>query len=241
MRIPTKLGFLAALVLGLTVGAKSSAGPVFSLIGLNPTTAPHPTGVGTRAASGSWGFSATGGGFLDGTLTFVDGFMLPGAPGGSVGFGVSDILGLSYRHQESAFIVPSPITPVFSFNANASQIVSASGSVVNNGGGIFTLFMPMVQTSAPALLFRLPGGIVAGDYYIDNDAVGILAASIGGIPQPPNTLAQMVTNSQATGVWRLTGTTQTSNPIPVPAALPLLASGLGLLGLLGWRRRRTRA
>lgn len=27
-------------------------------------------------------------------------------------------------------------------------------------------------------------------------------------------------------------------PVPVPAALPLLAGGIGLLGLMGWRRRR---
>lgn len=28
------------------------------------------------------------------------------------------------------------------------------------------------------------------------------------------------------------------NPVPVPAALPLFAGGLGLMGLLGWRRKR---
>ncbi len=30
-------------------------------------------------------------------------------------------------------------------------------------------------------------------------------------------------------------------PVPVPAALPLLAGGLGLMGLLGWRRKRKTA
>jgi len=29
--------------------------------------------------------------------------------------------------------------------------------------------------------------------------------------------------------------------VPVPAALPLFATGLGMLGLLGWRRKRNAA
>lgn len=32
----------------------------------------------------------------------------------------------------------------------------------------------------------------------------------------------------------------TVNPTPLPAALPLFAGGLGVLGLLGWRRKRAR-
>jgi hypothetical protein len=31
------------------------------------------------------------------------------------------------------------------------------------------------------------------------------------------------------------------NPVPLPAALPLFATGLGALGLLGWRRKKTAA
>jgi hypothetical protein len=27
-------------------------------------------------------------------------------------------------------------------------------------------------------------------------------------------------------------------PVPLPTALPLLATGIGALGLLGWRRKR---
>jgi hypothetical protein len=30
----------------------------------------------------------------------------------------------------------------------------------------------------------------------------------------------------------------TASPIPLPAALPLFATGLGALGLLGWRKKR---
>jgi hypothetical protein len=33
--------------------------------------------------------------------------------------------------------------------------------------------------------------------------------------------------------------TSTPAPTPLPAALPLFAAGLGALGLLGWRRKRT--
>ena len=29
-----------------------------------------------------------------------------------------------------------------------------------------------------------------------------------------------------------------TSPVPLPAALPLFAIGLGLMGLLGWRRKR---
>jgi hypothetical protein len=34
------------------------------------------------------------------------------------------------------------------------------------------------------------------------------------------------------------GATAEYNPLPLPAALPLFATGLGAMGLLGWRRKR---
>jgi hypothetical protein len=43
--------------------------------------------------------------------------------------------------------------------------------------------------------------------------------------------------SEAPGTWQRTDV----SVVPVPAALPLLASGLGALGLIGWRRKRKAA
>jgi hypothetical protein len=38
-----------------------------------------------------------------------------------------------------------------------------------------------------------------------------------------------------------TGSVSTVSTVPLPAALPLFATGLGALGLLGWRRKRKAA
>jgi hypothetical protein len=45
--------------------------------------------------------------------------------------------------------------------------------------------------------------------------------------------------TQSVSVPVVLGTaTPTTNPVPLPAAAPLLAAALGVPGLIGWRRRR---
>ena len=46
------------------------------------------------------------------------------------------------------------------------------------------------------------------------------------------------TFADTTGDFTSASVTQTLNETPVPASLPLFATGLGVLGLLGWRRKR---
>jgi hypothetical protein len=57
---------------------------------------------------------------------------------------------------------------------------------------------------------------------------------------------QTILNSQGTldgplSVEFLAGPFGSSTSVPVPAALPLFATGLGALGLLGWRRKKAAA
>ena len=55
-----------------------------------------------------------------------------------------------------------------------------------------------------------------------------------------NTFDVYVNNADCSGCKNPTGllVSATIDPAPLPAALPLFASGLGALGFLGWRRKR---
>ncbi|MGA7790657.1 MAG: VPLPA-CTERM sorting domain-containing protein, partial [Xanthobacteraceae bacterium] len=74
---------------------------------------------------------------------------------------------------------------------------------------------------------------IPGSYYLirtSNLAVTDGVFDVGTFGTIDNTLNEGF-NTEDTGVW-------TPSTTPLPAALPLFASGLGAIGLLGWRRKR---
>ena len=103
-------------------------------------------------------------------------------------------------------------------------------------------FVPQVQLDTGDLLWLsaprpivapgtpFPPGVTdlqawARDEFLDPDWLRIGTDIVGGTPAPTFNLA-----------FSLEG-----DPTPLPGALPLFASGLGALGLLGWRRKKKAA
>jgi hypothetical protein len=171
--------------------------------------------------------------------------------------------GVGNSVEDDAFFRQAVGVPFHSANAGTITDVTAfiainsgpTGSVdigimANNvtvPSGIF-LFHQVVSLSAvnPIVLSSLNWAISAGDFWLaafaaDSVTQGVWLHGANG-NQP------FATFNPSTGIW----TIHTLDPVPqalisgnfsdaatpLPAALPLFATGLGALGLLGWRRKR---
>jgi len=91
--------------------------------------------------------------------------------------------------------------------------------------------------------FRFYAGLFANPYFTLMD---LYFTSVAGVLQFDPTSGGIVQRSNVTGnpvFFGLfaDGAASPVNATPLPAALPLFASGIGALGLFGWRRRRKAA
>jgi hypothetical protein len=110
---------------------------------------------------------------------------------------------------------------------------NATPPLFNTQTGVGYTYDNILLTSAP--FFTATGGLLftsnTGDsyeFYASNGLTYLSTTDFGGCP------STQACNPGVSGTFALTAT-------PLPAALPLFASGLGALGLLGWRRKRKNA
>jgi len=135
-------------------------------------------------------------------------------------------------------------------------IVGISGSV-NQGdpATAYNITGLISPPSDPGNYFGFNNIVYSGlSYTFDTGGVGFYAN--GGpnyYPADPSTAYNIYDNGAPNGILSTTASYDVNTPFngtysitelsatPLPAALPLFASGLGGLGLLGWRRKRKNA
>jgi len=130
------------------------------------------------------------------------------------------------------FNQPGTLTGV-TFNLDSTfsftGLTSVSASVTVNGNSIFSTNTVGPTFSPPAVTlpfdpFFTGAGTFPATLFIDTDCGGSFC--LGG----------WIGNLSVTYTFNPPGSV-----VPLPAALPLFATGLGALGLLGWRRKKKAA
>jgi hypothetical protein len=122
-------------------------------------------------------------------------------------------IGSSGKPFPSFFIDPTNVGP------NNIWLGELIGVFTNSAGVI--VGTPFAIGNGPLALSN-PAGATQIELGVNDDIYGL----VGGVPD--NTGALLISVSA----------NSISSQTPLPAALPLFATGLGALGLLGWRRKR---
>jgi len=140
--------------------------------------------------------------------------------------------------------------------SQSGEAISFSLTAPITGGSTVSAFTNLIEPGSTTVSDRLVLSITSGSTLVgvqfgsDADlpaipagAVDLTTIALQGLPHPyfENGTLQLVGT-----YFNFTGSTfpvdeffiQSNVPTPLPAALPLFATGLGGLGLLGWRRKR---
>ena len=126
------------------------------------------------------------------------------------------------------------------FNSSNAQLISDSTSDAGYSNGGYQNYLSLSNTGAVNNWLLYDNNIISTD----------LVYLVGPTNNYPGTFGSFGTYDYAQsgsnvldynvgnpGMW----TASPTSPTPLPAALPLFATGLGALGLFGWRRKRKAA
>jgi hypothetical protein len=122
-------------------------------------------------------------------------------------------------------------------NPNFASVVLPTGI----GDNLYQLYLWNAATSTYEIATTLTGGVsyLFGDNGVDR--FRILGIEVSAGLDPFNSLA-FIAGLTFTGTGTFSGTmtpiTEFVAETPLPAALPLFVTGLGMIGVLGWRRRK---
>ena len=118
--------------------------------------------------------------------------------------------------------------------AGGATLVGEPDAVVsfsfNSGSGNFVEHM---GTLSPVILQDVTSGTTLFEVDLTGTGIGNLA-----FQNVLFTAYTVLLNGNEMVSFNYGALTITPAPVPLPAALPLFATGLGALGLLGWRRKR---
>jgi hypothetical protein len=114
------------------------------------------------------------------------------------------------------------------FNGNTMTLITTPLLVCNDGSS--PCIGPFTPGHSP---YDNSAEVSNNSFLPDGDGVGF---SAGGVNYDLNSDPQVCSATGCTSLTSYSAVAATATPLP--AALPLFATGLGGLGLLGWRRRR---
>jgi hypothetical protein len=128
--------------------------------------------------------------------------------------------------------------PMIGLNASAGQMIFAFDTPVSAVGGILNWDCCFISNpnwpSAEIAVFDSNGVLIEDLFLSSGSTTNVLAPNtFYGFSESTADISYFVLYNDVIGIRDLTVATT-----PIPAALPLFATGLGGLGLLGWRRKR---